>query len=244
MRVIVDAERSMALISHEITGGAAWSLAVRSGRLVTLTALGDEANLSLLIIAADRLDRLNIPDTLKAQMSACIRPPMVLMSDRGTALASVTSSTLDWHDALTGYGHERHLSRFGPSSYGVDRNEWRRSAATGLLSELTKHGFGQADLHGCINFFTKIEITDDGPCSLSYASHYSSAGDEVSLRIEQDLLLFMSTSAHPMNPSPAYTPPPVRVQVALADPVTADDSSMIFREESARALEQAARVWA
>jgi len=90
---------------HDVPGGAAWSAAVRAGRVVVLTALGDDANCSTLVFGPDRLDRLNVPDTLKAQMSACIKAPMVLMSDRVYALASVVDSTLDWHDCLSGFGH-------------------------------------------------------------------------------------------------------------------------------------------
>jgi len=82
----------MTLYRHDIPGGSAWSTPVRAGRLITLTALGQGANLSVLLVGSDRLDRLNVPDTLKAQMSACIRVPMVLMSDRGLALASVVES--------------------------------------------------------------------------------------------------------------------------------------------------------
>ena len=88
--------------THEVPGGAAWSAPLRAGRTITLTALADGANVTVLIIGADRLDRLNIPDTLKSQMSARIKPGMVLMSDRGLALATVLASSLDWHDCLTG----------------------------------------------------------------------------------------------------------------------------------------------
>jgi uncharacterized protein YcgI (DUF1989 family) len=220
---------------HEIPGGAAWSVTVRAGRTVTFTAAGPRANLSLLLVAADRVDRLNIPDTLKAQMSACIRPPMVLMSDRGQALASVTGSSLDWHDALTGFGHEAHLERFGPSGYGTDRNGWRRSAHTGLISELTKHGLSEADLHGCVNVFTKIAV--DGDSGLSFTAGHCGAGDTFTLRTEQDLLLVASTAPHPMDPGP-WEPSPVLVEVGIAAPPTADDASYTFREESARALDE------
>jgi hypothetical protein len=228
--------------AHEIPGGAAWSAAVRAGRTVTLTARGADANLSLLLVGADRLDRLNVPDTLKAQMSACIRPPMVLMSDRGTALASVTGSSLDWHDALTGFGHESHLSRFGPSSYGTDRNDWRRAARTGLVSELTKHGLSEVDLHGCLNVFTKIAISDDS--GLAYQPGHCRAGDTCTLRTEQDLLLVASTAPHPMNPGP-WAPAPVLVEVDRTDTAAArraEDPSYLFREESARALQATRKV--
>lgn len=219
--------------THEIPGGAAWSATVRASRTVTFTAGGARANLSLLLVGADRLDRLNIPDTLKAQMCACIRPPMVLMSDRGLALASVTGSSLDWHDALTGFGHETHLARFGPSGYGTDRNAWRRCAHTGLISELAKHGLSEADLHGCVNVFTKIAV--DGDSRLSFTTGYCVAGDTFTLRTEQDLLLVAVTAPHPMDPGP-WEPSPVRVEVGVAAPQTADDPSYTFRDESARAL--------
>lgn len=224
--------------SHEIPGGAAWSVGVRACRTVTFTAGGAGANLSLLMFASDRLDRLNVPDTLKAQMSACIRPPMVLMSDRGQALASVTGSSLDWHDALTGFGHERHLERFGPSDYATDRNAWRRSARAGLISELTKHGLSEADLHGCVNVFTKIAVNDAS--GLRFVDGHCSAGDTFTLRIEQDVLLVASTAPHPMDPGP-WAPSPVLVEVTPATPATADDASYTWRDESARALRQ---TWA
>jgi uncharacterized protein YcgI (DUF1989 family) len=228
------------IYQHEIPGGAAWSAPIKAGRQITLTTLAAGANASMLIIGADRLDRLNIPDTLKSQMSACIAPSMVLMSDRGTALATVVASTLDWHDCLAGFGHDRHLERFGASSYAKNGNAWRRSARTGLISELTKHGFGEADLHGCVNFFSKAGISDDPRATLTFVPDHSKAGDEVTLRAEQDLLIFVSTALHPLSEQ-AYAPGGVLVEVsseALDDPV----AELKLRDEAVRALEQAARL--
>jgi uncharacterized protein YcgI (DUF1989 family) len=224
---------------HEIPGGAAWSASVPAGRTITLTALAAGANASVLIIGADRLDRLNVPDTLKSQMSACIAPSMVLMSDRGTALATVVSSSLDWHDCLAGFGHDRHLERFGPSSYALDGNGWRRSARTGLVSELTKHGFGEADLHGCINFFSKVGISDDSRATLAFVPGHSSADDQVSLRTDQDLILFISTAPHPLSDQP-YAPGGVRVQITAEPREPAGE--LTLRDEAVRALEQAGRL--
>ncbi|MFL6155175.1 MAG: DUF1989 domain-containing protein [Marmoricola sp.] len=226
---------------HVVPGGAAWSTTVRAGRLVTLTALGAQANASVLIFGPDRLDRLNIPDTCKSQMSACIKAPMVLMTDRGLAIASVVASTLDWHDCLTGFGHDVHLERFGASSYGADRNEWRRSARTGLISELAKHGLGESDLHGCLNFFTAVVPGDDDRASLGFRPGHAAVGDSVTLRTEQDLLLVLSTAAHPLDPGP-WNPADVRIEVTPAPVPGPDDPSRLFRDESARALEMTARV--
>jgi uncharacterized protein YcgI (DUF1989 family) len=226
---------------HDIPGGAAWSFPVRAGRLVTLTALGEDANATMLLVGSDRLDRLNVPDTLKSQMSACIKPPMVLMSDRGIALASVLSSSLDWHDCLSGFDHDRHLECFGQSSYAVDGNDWRRSARMGLMSELTKHGLGEADLHGCVNFFSKVGVADDARATMAYVPGHSVAGDTVALRTEQDVLLILATAPHPLSRA-EYAPAGVRVEVATAARVTSDDPSLMLRDEAARALEMARRA--
>lgn len=221
-----------ALLSHDVPGGAAWSVAVRAGREVRLTALGDGASCSTLIYSDKDVDRLNIPDTLKAQMSARVHAPMVLMSDRGTALVSVTGSSLDWHDCLGGHSLDSHVSAFGPSSYATDRNGWRQSARSGLLSELTKHGRSAAELHACVNFFAKVATTDQG--ALAFVPDHSVAEDWVSLRTEQDILLVCSTSPHPLDAR--WAPPPVRVEIFPAEPYDANDPSMTFRSESARAL--------
>lgn len=222
------------LFSHKIPGGHAWSLSVRAGRKVTFTALGDDAALSLLVFGCDGVDRLNIPDTLKAQMSGCIRAPMVLMSDRGLALASVVDSSLAWHDALTGFGHEVHLERFGSSSYAHDGNEWRRSARTGLLLELAKRGRTETDLTGCVNIFTKVTVDESG--RLAWVPGHCSYGDTFTLRAEQDLLLVMSSAPHPMNP--AFVPVAVVVDVESTDEIIGVDSWTGLREESVRALTQ------
>lgn len=201
-----SARAATSAAAHELPGAAAWSAPVRAGRTITLTALGDGANATMLIIGADRLDRLNIPDTLKSQMSARIKPGMVLMSDRGLALATVIASTLDWHDCLTGALPDQLL-----------------------LLELIKHGFGEADLHGCINFFSKVAVANDPHASLAFIPEHAHAGDTVTLRADQDLLIFISTAPHALSDGPAAS-----VAVELESPAHVEDPDL--REEAARAL--------
>ena len=230
-------------MSHDVPGGAAWSVLVRAARVVRMTALEPGANVSTLVFAAhDRVDRLNVPDTLKAQMSAHVQVPMVLMSDRGLGLASVTGSSLRWHDAVCGHSLDVHVERFGPSSYGADRNAWRRSARHGLLSELRKHGLGPADLHACVNFFSKVATSGDEAGTLTWVDGHTAAGDWVTLRAEVDLLVVLSTSPHPL--APAWAPGAVRVEVEPGEPYGDDDPSMTFRDESRRALLSSREVFA
>ncbi len=232
------------LYSHDIPGGAAWSVTLGAARTLTLTATGDGANVSTLVFAADRLDRMNVPDTLKAQMTARIRPPVVLMSDRGLALASVVASSVDWHDALCGFTGPRDLDRFSPTDYQHDRNSWQRSARELFLLELAKHGMGEADLHGSVNFFSKVTSKPDTLCSLDFDPSNCVTGDHVTLRAEQDLLILLATTPHPLDPSPQFAPAGVRADVGSADPWDEQDPSFLFRGESARALQQTRKAMA
>ena len=232
--------------SYDLPGGAAISLVIPVHDVVRLTTLGDGGNVSMLLYAARApYERLNVPDTLKAQTSARITPPMVLMSHMGKALASVTGSSLDWHDALTGHStDEQVLARFGPSSYGVDRNGWRLSARKGLLNELWKHNLGPRDLHANVNWFTKVVPGDDDRGTLTFVKGWSSAGDWVELRAEQDLLMVLSTSMHPLDPSPEWTARGLRIDVSHGPAPDADDPSRLFRAEAARSLALAEGVTA
>ena len=227
----------------EVPGGAAESLRLRRHRQLTLTALGDGANVAMLIYVLDEpTERLNIPDTLKAQMSARIAPPMVLMSDLGRALASVTGSSLDWHDAITGHSLPAAVERrFGPSSYAADSNAWRRSARAGLLDELRKHGLGARDLHANVNFFSKVAPAGDARGTLAYVPGHAEADAWVTLRAELDLLIVLSTAPHPLDPAETWAPAGVRLSVSTASAPTAEDPSRLWRAESGRALELAER---
>jgi uncharacterized protein YcgI (DUF1989 family) len=226
------------LVRHDLPADAGWSALVRRGRDIHFTALDDGANCSLLLFAAqDPVDRMNIPDTLKAQMSARITPPMVLMSDRGVGLASVVASTLDWHDCISGHSLDAHVP---PSSYAGERNGWKRSARSLFVSELRKHGRSELDLHGCVNLFSKVALDADAGCA--FVPGHARAGDSVTLRSEVDLLLVCATAPHPLDP--AWSPGGVRIEITPSAAYGADDPSLTFRPESARALELAQGVFA
>jgi urea carboxylase-associated protein 2 len=231
------------LLDETVPGGAAWSAVVTRQRVVRLQAETAGANVSLLLFAAHRpWERLCVPDTLKAQMSACVRPPMVLMSDAGKALVSMTGSSLRWHDALTGHSTQDQVdARFGRSSYAGDGNGWRRSARTGLLCELAKHGLGERDLHATVNVFSMVVPAGDELGSLAFVEAHAAAGDWVELRTEDDVLIVLSTAPHPLDPAEHWSPSGVRVTVRTAPPPQPDDPTRLFREEAARALEAVGR---
>jgi uncharacterized protein YcgI (DUF1989 family) len=98
-------------------------------------------------------------------------------------------------------------------------------------------GMGPRDLHASVNWFSKVAPADDG--SLSFVSGHSRAGDSVTLRTEQDVLILLATVAHPMDPAMRWSPSGVRVVVAPDAPVAT--ASREFRAESERALIAAER---
>lgn len=234
------------LFEHEIAPNGAYTVIARRGRLVRLTALGPDACASTLVLGAGPVphDRLNLPDTLKAQHSARVTPPMVLMSDLGLGLVSVVGSSLDWHDALCGHSTDATLARFGATSFARHRNDRHVSARTGLLSELRKHGRDERDLHGCVNFFAKVATSSDEAGSLTFVPGHSAAGDWVDLRCEVDLLLVVAASQHPLDPAQEWSPAPIDVSVHEHPAPDEDDPAWCHRPESRRALEASRRFLA
>lgn len=232
------------VLSEQVPGGAAWSLVLRRGELLRLEALADGANAALLLAPVDRPhEKLCVPDTLKAQMSVRLHPPMALLSDEGRALASLVSSSLDWHDCLTGHSTDAQVqARFGPSDYATDRNGWRQSARAGLLDELRKHGLGERDLAPTVNLFSKVATSGDSRGTLTFVPRHARAGDDATLRAELDVLVVLSTAPHPLDPSTDWNPSPLSVQVHRGDPPGPDDPTRLFRSESARALAASERT--
>lgn len=230
-------------LSIDVPGGAGWSVTVRRHHALRLTALADGANVSMLAFAAaDPTERLNVPDTLKAQMSGAVHPPMTLMSDMGAALLTVTASTLDWHDAMTGHSLDADVTaRFDVSTYQAVRNDWRRSARSCLLEELRVHGLGTRDLHACVNWFSKVQPAAVGTGALHFVPNFSTAGDFVELRAEVDVLVVLATSPHPLDPNVQWKPAAVRAEIVDVEAPGADDPARLFRAETARSLVTAER---
>jgi uncharacterized protein YcgI (DUF1989 family) len=97
-------------------------------------------------------------------------------------------------------------------------------------------------LWGCSFLFSKVAVAEDERGSLAFVPGHAVAGDWVTLRAEQDLLVVCSTAPHPLDPT--WAPGAVRAEVRPAAPYGADDPSVTFREESARALDAAKAVFA
>jgi len=134
-----------ARFSHRLPGGATWSHILRRGEVLELVDVDGGANAALLLIAArDPSERLNLPDTLKAQHVARITAGVALYSDMGRVMASVIEDSCGWHDPLAGHARNAELEAlYGPSSFETDGNGRRTGAREELILELAKHGLGE-----------------------------------------------------------------------------------------------------
>jgi uncharacterized protein len=224
------------IFEERLPGGGLWSWLLRRHTTLRLTDLEGGANVGLMAYNADSpLDRLNIPDTLKAQYTAKLTRGHVLMSDMGRALLSITADTCGWHDPLGGHGNAALVrAKYGERNYQQARNDWYRNAHDNFLVELGKHGLGARDLVANVNFFSRLDADDEG--RLAFHPGNSKAGDTVDLRAEMNVLIVLNTCQHPLAPSPGYAPKPIKLTLLRTPPPGADDFCRNFRGENQRSF--------
>jgi urea carboxylase-associated protein 2 len=224
------------LFEEDLPGGGAWSWIVRRHCTLRITDVTGGANVALLAYhAAQPLERLNLPDTLKAQYTAKLTRGHVLMSDMGRVLFSITADTVGWHDPLGGHGNAALARRkYGEKTYQEARNDWTRNTHDNFLVELGKHALGRRDLVANVNLFSRVDVEESGRMQFHYGN--SAAGAQVDLRAEMDVLVVLDACQHPLDPNPVYAPKPVRLSLYQTPPPRPDDECRNFRPENQRSF--------
>jgi urea carboxylase-associated protein 2 len=217
-----------------LRGGQAWSGRLGRNQRLRLVDVEGRACVSALFYSAhDPLERYNMADTLKAQFTAFLTIGRVLYSDMGRVLCSLVADDCGWHDTISGLGDAAAgAARFGAGTYQELRNDRHRNARENLLVELGKHGLGKRDVVANLNFFVRVGVGDDG--SLGWVAGNSRPGAGVELRFEMDTLVVLSSTPHPLDPSPSYRPGRVELVIADGPPAGPDDPCRISRPENAR----------
>ncbi len=217
-----------------LPGAATWSGILRRGSALELEDLEGGANVTLLLLAADRpSERLNVPDTLKAQHVARITTGVALYSDMGRVLASVIEDTCGWHDPLCGHGRQADVdAQHGSTSYAVERNDVRRGTREQLVLELAKHGLGARDLAATINLFSKVTVDEAG--RLRFHAGSSPPGSRIVLRADTDLLVLLDSAPHPLDRAAAWEPKPVALGVRTVGPAGPEDPVRLACPENER----------
>ena len=213
-----------------------WSNVIKRGKTLRLTDLEGGANVGMLMYNTDeKLERYNMPDTLKGQHIFNLTTPFCIHSDMGRLFASITADTVGWHDSVCGCSDAKLVSeKYGDNPYQEARNDFYRNARENFLIEMEKWGLGPRDLVPNLNLFSKVVADLNG--SLTFTEGNSKAGDYIDLRFEMDTLVILNTCQHPLDPNPAYQPKPVQLTVTNTPAPTADDPCRTSRPENERAM--------
>lgn len=214
--------------------GAAWSHVLKRGTAVRLTDIEGGANVGAILYNFEcPVERYNMPDTLKAQHIARLTEGYVLYSDMGRVLCSITKDSLGWHDAICGCSNAKMVEqKYGEARYQQVRNDFHKNAHDSFLIELAKYGLGARDLNANVNFFSRVNVEDDG--TLRFVEGHSTPGSFVELRAEMNVLTILNTCQHPLDPNPKYEPKPVQLSIRRVGLPAADDSCRISRPENGR----------
>ncbi len=217
-----------------LEGFSAWTHVLKRGTSLRLTALGEGANVAAIFLNADLpTERLNLPDTLKAQHIARLTAPNVLFSDMGRVLLSITEDTAGWHDPLGGCDDASAVARkYGALAYQEARNGWHQNPLDAFTNELAKQGLGPRDLMMNVNFFSKVQIAEGG--DMQFVPHSAAAGSRVEVRAEMNTLAVLVNCQHAMDPNPRYEQAPLKVEIFRVDAPGAEDACRTSSPEATR----------
>lgn len=227
--------------AETIPGGWNASHVVKRGTVLRLEDLEGTANVSVLMYnAVFPVERLNVPDSLKAQHTAFLTAGNTCMSDHGRVLMSIIADDVGWHDVFGGVTHRADVERMvGRKTFADARNDFHRNGYDSLLIELGKWGLGARDVVANINFFSKVRTDEEG--TFHFVTGHSRAGAAVDLRAEMDTLVVMNSCPHPLDPASEYAPGAIRFSVYDGDPPGEDDLCRVSCEQNGRAFQNTER---
>jgi uncharacterized protein YcgI (DUF1989 family) len=150
----------------------------------------------------------------------------------GRILLSVIDDTCGWHDTMTACSTPAtNKSKYGEKKYQEFRNDYFRDGFTSLITEVSKYDMALKDMHSMINFFTRINVNDQGELSFG---NQAKAGSYIDLQAEVDTLIVLNTCPHPMNPEEGYNPKPLKITVWESSCLPEDNPAYHLRDENKR----------
>lgn len=216
--------------SETVPGGWYWTVRLARGEALRIVnTAGTSAVTALFWNADEPSERYNSADTVKVQWTADIRLGRVLLTDMGRVGAAIVEDTSGAHDTLVGGSTpESVAARFGAAARV-------RNARENLILAAGKHGLDRRDVPPAISFFAPVRT--DGAGRFRWVPGLVRAGDFVTLRAEMNLLVALSNTRHPMDPSDEPLPGPIAVSVFRAPAAGADDACRTLTAEARRAYE-------
>lgn len=223
-----------AVLQENLPAGCHFSLIVRRGYTLRLTDVAGGANVGMLVFNQDeKSERYNMADTLKAQHVSRLAAPLVLYSDMGRVMMSMTHDDCGWHDTICGTTDASMIAdQYGELDFQTARNDYRRNGRDGFLVELGRWGLSRRDLVANANLFSRVVAEQDG--SMAFMTDNSPAGSRIDLRAELNCLVVLNSAPHPLAPYATYPTGDVALSVHWTGPASADDPCRLSRPENER----------
>lgn len=234
---------SKPLWTERLPGGHHWSGRIQKGSVLQFKSLGEQANVSLFCVnSEDKLERFNMPDSLKGQHTAFLSTGHVLYSDLGRCMASIVFDDHGWNDVLCGASRPEQIAQhYGTKTFQDARNEMYQNGWEGLLIEMAKFGLSAKDLTATLNLFSKISPDTAGNL------HYQTSDNSqqiIQLRFEMDCYVFLSAAPHGLAQAQTYQPADIELSLYKAKPVGEVDICRDSCEQNQRAFANTARYYA
>lgn len=222
------------LLDEKLPGGAYWHGVIRRGNTLRITDLSGSRGVSMLCYNADSpIERLNVADTAKIQFNAFLKKGMVLYSDMGRILFSITEDTSGCHDLICGSSHRSsNLAKYGESDYNKYGDSDYNDSRTNFLKALSKRGLTRKDLMPNVNLFSRVSVSPDG--NLDYNLACEKAGSFVDLRAEMNVLVILSNCPHVLHPETIYKPQPIQLTLFRSPKPGPDDLCRTANDEVVR----------
>jgi uncharacterized protein len=217
---------SLVLLDEKLPGGAYWHTIIQRGNTLRVTDLEGSQGVSMISYNADNaIERYNTADTSKIQFNILLKKGMVMYSDMGRILFSLTEDTSNGHDIICGCSNAAsNAAKYGDRNYNNSRNNF--------LKALGKRGLTRKDLMPNVNLFSRVAVQPNG--DLEYLTGREKPGSFVDLRAEMNVLVVISNCPHVLHPDTAYAPKPIQLTIWNAPAPAPDDLCRTANSEAVR----------
>ena len=195
------------VLDEIVPARAPWDHVVKAGQTLRIVDLeGNQAVDFLMYALADDAERYSAQDTIAAQGSIFLRTGSVLRSNEGRPMATVTGTSVAYHDTIGGAcSCESNTLRYG------HHTKAEHACVENFLEANLLEGRGKRDIVSNINFFMNVPVEPDG--SLGIVDGISAPGLTVDLHAEIDVTVVVSNCPQINNPCNGFNPTPVRMIV-------------------------------
>ncbi|WP_374574367.1 urea amidolyase associated protein UAAP2 [Phenylobacterium sp.] len=193
------------VLDEIVPARAPWDHVVRKGQTLRIVDLeGNQAVDFLMYALADDAERYSAQDTIAAQGNIFLKTGSVLMSNEGRPMATVTGTSVAYHDTIGGAcSCESNTLRYG------HHTKSQHACVENFLQANARHGRGKRDMVSNINWFMNVPVEADG--ALGIVDGISAPGLFVDMRAEMDLVAVVSNCPQINNPCNGFNPTPVRM---------------------------------